>query len=198
MPKTKKYPVLLVHGYLGNGIIYWNVMTHRLQRDGFKCYTLTLPFFALGDIKISADALKKKVESIKSETGYGKVNLVGHSEGGLVCRYYIKFLEGKESVSNYVSLGTPHHGTYLACAGWLTTAGRQMFPDSDFLKELNAGEETVGNVKYTSIYSMTDEAVIPQTSSSLKGAENKAVALCGHLGLLIHPLVYRWTKEALV
>ena len=194
MPKN---PVLLVHGYLGNGVIYWNVMTYRLRRDGFRCYTLTLPLFAMGDIRVSAEAVKKKVEDIKAETGCRKVNLVGHSVGGLICRYYIKFLEGVNNVSNYVSLGTPHHGTYLGYAGWLTTAGRQMVPGSDFLKELNAGEETIGNVKYTSIYSLTDEAVIPQTNSFLEGAENKVVALCGHLGLLVHPLAYRWTKEAL-
>jgi triacylglycerol lipase len=74
---------------------------------------------------------------------------------------------------------------------------RQISPGSRFLAELNAEDETPGDIRYTSIYSMTDECCVPFTSCILKGARNKMLFLCGHIGLLVNRKAYRWLKEGI-
>ena len=46
-----------------------------------------------------------------------KINLVGHSMGGVVCRYYIENLYHDNHVDKMISIGTPHWGTGWAAAG---------------------------------------------------------------------------------
>ena len=42
-----------------------------------------------------------------SQTGASQLDVIGHSEGGLELRYYVKNLGGGSQVARYVSLGTP-------------------------------------------------------------------------------------------
>jgi pimeloyl-ACP methyl ester carboxylesterase len=201
MPKTTKmktYPVLLVPGTSGIAYPYWDKMMWRLAWDRFHAYAMNLPLFAVGDIKLSAEAVQKEVDRILYETGANKINLVGHSMGGYIIRYYIKYLGGINKVHNCVTLGTPHHGTYSAYLAYFFSAMKQIVPGSEFLAELNGDNETPGDINYTSLYSMTDECCVPQTSCYLEGADNKYVLLCGHLGLLLDYRIYKWTREALL
>ena len=112
-------------------------------------------------------------------TGATKVDLVGHSEGGLVSRYYLKYLGGTAKVGRYVSLGTPQHGTALANLGTFflnclsIVACQQMAAGSAFLGTLNAGDDTPGSVAYTAIFTAEDELVRPVWNASLDdGATN--------------------------
>jgi len=55
------------------------------------------------------DSLKDKIEKIKLQTGAQKVNIIAHSMGGLVAKYYIKHY-GSDSVNKFIDIGTPHLG----------------------------------------------------------------------------------------
>jgi len=54
-------------------------------------------------------SLAEKVEEIKNQTGAEKVNIIAHSMGGLVAKYYIKHY-GSNSVNKFVDIATPHLG----------------------------------------------------------------------------------------
>src|SRR6266545_1488371 len=86
--------------------------------------------------------------------------------GGLSARYYVKFLKPKV-VDTYVSLGTPQYGIVAACLlpSWF---GGQMCPSSSFVRSLNKGDDTPGNVFWTTIFSESD-GVVPTSSSRLDG-----------------------------
>ena len=73
-----------------------------------------------------------------------------------------------------------------------------MRPGSDFLKDLNNGNPIRGTIKYTSIWTKTDEIVVPPKSSLLEGSkEMPAINFVGHLLILWAPKTYQEIKEAL-
>lgn len=171
-------PVILVHGWNGSASSMATLKS-RFEAQGRQAFSLTLP----GQNNITnADAISTLVNSVKAQTGATQVDLVSHSMGGLSTRYYIKRLNGGANVSEYVSLGSPQYGISLACF-LFTSSGGQMCPWSSFLKDLNSGDDTVGSMLYTTIYSTNDE-LVPNSSSRLDGgACFKQVSGPDHSGL---------------
>ena len=115
-------------------------------------------------------------------TGARKVDLVGHSQGGMMPRYYLRFLGGAKTVHTLVGLSSSNHGTtldgiftlgaYFPGASGLfgsCPACEQQQAGSPFLTDLNAGGDTVGGVHYTVIQSRNDEVVTPYDSAFLSG-----------------------------
>jgi hypothetical protein len=107
-------------------------------------------------------------------------------------------------------MSSPEHGS-LAAAGACAAASCapavwQQVPGSAFLKALNGGDETPGDVSYTSIYSLTDEVVPelpPPSTSVIEGARNVAIQdLCpgrpvNHVGMLTDPVAHALVLDAL-
>ncbi|HZA39592.1 MAG TPA: alpha/beta fold hydrolase [Actinomycetota bacterium] len=192
---TGRVPVILVHGYGGAGESM-SELAGALQANGREVVTIDLPERGEGDIDDSARALADAVASTRA----AQVDLVGHSAGGVVIRAYLKNLGGAERTRRAVTTGSPHHGTTIADAA--ASAGPEACVDacaqlgrgSDFLAALNAGDETPGDVLYTSIWTSLDQTVTPPNSAVLSGADNILVqhvcpqARLGHGDLSSDPL----------
>jgi len=73
-----------------------------------------------GDITQSAAELASFVTQVLAATGASKVDLVGHSQGGMMPRYYLKFLGGAPKVQTLVGLAPSNHGTTLDGLATLT------------------------------------------------------------------------------
>lgn len=195
-------PVVLVHGYGGSIVgdvssyINWLYIYEKLQSEGFDVRRISLSDAGLQDVKVSAAELSSFVDNVLAETGAAKVDIVCHSEGGLVARYYTKNLGGAAKVDDLVTISTPHRGTTVASIG-PGEAARQMEVGSDFLKELNAGETLPGDVEYTAIFSHGDEIVVPGRNGFFDGAININYVVFGHAGILFHPDPYQVMKTAL-
>ncbi|MEU1689562.1 alpha/beta fold hydrolase [Micromonospora sp. NPDC005707] len=204
-------PVIVVGGLIGISIAYEPIAA-RLRADGYRVSIYQLPNLGFGDIRESARALSSYVDQVRSATGAAKVDLVTHSEGGLVSRWYVKFLGGAAKVDQYVSLGSPQQGTYVAniinflglgsCAG--IVACQQMSIGSSFLADLNGGDDTPGAVRWTTVRTWQDELVRPVDNASLAdGATNVLVqAWCplrivGHLGLVLDGTTYSVVRQVL-
>ena len=85
-------------------------------------------------------------------------------------RYFIKNLGGAGVVDDLVGLAPSNHGTanpLAPIAGSSCPACRQQVTGSAFLRDLNAGDETSGDVSYTQVVTRYDEVVIPYTSGFL-------------------------------
>ena len=170
--------VVLVHGYLCNAGA-WAWIARYLIARGHAVHTVTLePLFA--HIEDYVTPLARKVEEIAGERG--RVILVGHSMGGLVCRAYARRFGGAR-IARIVTLGTPHHGSALAPIGHGTNA-RDMRPMGEWLRGLARSGQAGLPAPITSIYSCHDNFVAPQASSVLDGARNVPLAGIGHLSLL--------------
>lgn len=191
VPISGGRPVVLVPGYL-DASWYFKLIENRVH--GLKRSTHMLPLFPnISDITGAAKRLRAHVEKVKQDTGYDQVDIIAHSEGGLIARQFVKFEGGAAQVGRFVSLAVPHHGTILGYLG----PGRgadQMQPGSDFLKALNDPDESHGDITYTSIRGNLDEIIVPHASMIQAGATNVEVSWIEHASILTSARV--WTHIA--
>ncbi|MFI7502001.1 esterase/lipase family protein [Streptomyces sp. NPDC049687] len=185
------HPVVLVHGTFGNSIDNWLSLAPYLKDRGYCVYSLDygrLPgvplFHGLGPIDESAGQLSAFVDKVLSATGAAEADLVGHSQGGMMPRYYLKFLGGAAKVNALVGIAPDNHGTtlggltnllpYFPGAEDLLSAATPGLADqiagSAFLTRLNAGGDTVPGVRYTVIATRYDEVATPWRSQYLSGS----------------------------
>lgn len=113
-------PVVLVHGTFGNSIDNWLVLAPYLVNRGYCVYSLDygqLPgvpvFNGLGPVDKSAGQLASFVDKVLAATGADKADLVGHSQGGMMPNYYLKFLGGAARVNALIGIAPDNHGTTL-------------------------------------------------------------------------------------
>ena len=173
-------PVIIVNG-TGGPAFYYEALKARLEAHGYRAWIFQLTNLGFGDIRNTSKDLARFVAAVRAQTGAAKVDLVGHSQGGLVSRQYIKFDGGTATVDSAIMFGSPNHGTLLANLAELFGGGdclriiacQQMAAGSSFLDTLNAGDDTPGPSVYTSLYTIYDEIVVPYTTSMLAdGATN--------------------------
>ena len=150
------YPVVLVHGTFGNMTDSWQALSPLLANNGYCVFALDYggspgnQIQATGDIPTSAAQLGAFVDRVLQATGATKVDVVGHSQGGMMPRWYIKFLGGDQTVHALVGLAPSNHGTTFnglaslarafpggpAAFAGLCQACEQQFVGSSFLAEL--------------------------------------------------------------
>jgi triacylglycerol esterase/lipase EstA (alpha/beta hydrolase family) len=189
------YPVILVHGTVENMSDNWQAASPLLASRGYCVFAFnyggTSPdpdLQGTGDIPASAGELAAFVSKVLAATGAGKVDIVGHSQGGMMPRYYLKFLDGAPRVHTLVGLAPSNHGTTidgistlsqdLALAGArdlvlgaACVSCTEQETGSAFLAQLSSGGDTVPGVHYTVIETRYDEVVTPYTSAFLTGPD---------------------------
>jgi triacylglycerol esterase/lipase EstA (alpha/beta hydrolase family) len=184
-------PVVLVHGTFEDMADNWQALSPLLYDNGYCVFALnygsynssgSYGVYGTGPIATSAHQLAAFVKRVLRATGAKRVDIVGHSQGGMMPRYYLKFLGGASKVHALIGLAPSNHGTTLD--GLFTLAG--YFPGSSatltdcpacaeqeagsqFMTKLNSGGDTVAGVKYTVIESENDEVVTPYSSAFLTG-----------------------------
>lgn len=191
-------PVLLIHGFLGTrGSLF--PLEQRLVADGFNVVSFNLGLLNVRDIRTSALLIHRKVESILKQSGAHRIDIVGHSMGGLIGLYYIKRLGGHKLVRRMVMLGTPARGTWAALIGVATmglfsSSSWQLLPGSDFLTDLHQGP-LPNEVEFFTIAAERDW-LCPPAATQLEGAHGITVPL-GHSSLVVSEVVYRKVLWAL-
>jgi len=185
-------PVLIIHGFLGTrGSMY--LLERRLVDDGFVCVSFNLGTLNVRDIRRSAFLIHRKIERILAQTPSQKIDILGHSMGGLIGLYYVKKLGGHTRVRKLLMMGTPVRGTWAALAGVVTlglwsTSSWQLLPRSRFLDELAQGPMPPGVEVHT--IAAARDWVVPLATTRLAGANAMTVPL-GHSSLVVSEEVYR-------
>ena len=110
----KPLPVLLIHGYAEDAAI-WKKWEDMLRIDGIQFFTVTFKDSddKCGSAKQHAKELEKIVQDIKQQSGAQKLNIVGHSKGGLDARVFLDITDTKD-VANLIMIGTPNAGSPAA------------------------------------------------------------------------------------
>lgn len=222
----KPNPVVLVHGLGATASENWFAFAPYLAEQGYCVFATTYGkdtrYPGRGGFKPmeeSAAELAAFVDQVRTATGATKVDIVGHSEGALMPRYYLKFLGGAAKVDHFVGWAGPNHGTTFggfapfrtAFPGFDAGMGQacgscpQFMIGSDFLTKLNAGDETIGSVAYTVLATRYDELVTPIETSFLIGNHVTNILLqdenpstfADHAGMAADPTTFELTRAAL-
>ena len=177
-------PVLLVHGTGTTGHEQWDWNYGILLREtGHDVCIVTYPDRGYGDQQISAEYIARAVQRIHAESGR-RVDLIGHSQGASMPRWAIKWWPSvRDALDDVVLLAGPLHGTSIVGGGGSPPTGMppaffQFGPNSNFIQTINEGDETPGDIDYTTVYTRYDELVQPvepPTAALDLGLENPRV-----------------------
>lgn len=227
---THPRPVVLVNGTFANQHDNWATLAPLLWNEGYCVYTFNYggppllgTIYGTHDIAASAAELATFVDLVLSRTGAAQVDLVGHSQGGMMPRYYINYLGGAGKVHRLVALAPSNRGTMLfgltklidvfglrAIVGNVLTSTvcascNDQMQNSSLLQAVNANGGTVASVLYTVIATKYDEIVTPYASQFLSGGNVTnillqdlcALDLTGHIGIVFDPIALRLVLNAL-
>jgi pimeloyl-ACP methyl ester carboxylesterase len=174
-------PVVLVNGTFANMTDDWSYLGPTLANAGYCVYSTPLGgdphslIQTVGPVLDSVNQLASAVDQVRTATGASTVDLVGHSQGGLIAEYYTKFL-GAGKVSTLVGLSPTTHGTTLNGLGTLATffpgapeliaaggcaACADQLPNSMVVTRLNTGPVAQPGVRYTIIETLNEFVVTP-------------------------------------
>jgi hypothetical protein len=212
--------VVLVHATFADEGSNWVTLAPLLANAGYCVYafnygeTILSGLFGnidgLGHITQSAEELKTFVSKVLSQTKATQVDLVGHSQGGMMPNYYLKYLGGASKVNTFIGLAPSNHGTTLdglkeliddfpfaslTIGVFLEVIGAPALPEQEvgsaFEKKTFEGGDTVSGPRYVVIETTHDEVVTPYTNAFLSGANVTNVTIqnqcpkdpVGHIGM---------------
>ena len=190
-------PVVLVNGTFANAEDDFGALAPTLANAGYCVYTFSYGAPAsqfvqsIGHVPASAQTLASEVQQVLAQTGAAKVDLIGHSQGGLLAEYYAKVLGGARYVRDLIGLSPTTHGTTLDGLATLATAfpGAAAFlgaacpacadqeAGSAVVRQLDSGPIAQPGVSYTIIETLNEFVVTPVGSSFISepGVTNEYV-----------------------
>lgn len=185
---SQKRPILLIHGIFHNHSAFYG-LKKRLKRLGWgQVYTMNLSTYRKGIVELSEE-ISQRVNIILNTTKTPKVDIIAHSLGGIIARYYIQFLGGAEKIRHCVTLGTPHRGTLLSAIG-VGKSIKDLRYQRGIIKKLNS-KPLPKSVKFTSFWSPFDTLVLPPRNAKMKEnfitlgqVQNIKITQAGHAGFL--------------
>ncbi|HEY2060138.1 MAG TPA: alpha/beta fold hydrolase [Amycolatopsis sp.] len=211
------HPVVFLHGL---GATYYedlNFMQAAVAAKGYCTFSQTYgaypAFPVVGGLRPIADSaaeIKTFIGQVLAETGASKVDIVGHSEGGLQSLYVTKTQGIADKIGTVVAIAPPAHGTtfagltklaYLLGQGERDAVGQalstlgcpacdNLITGGSAITTLNNGPIAQPGVRYTIITSRADELVTPTDTAFVRepGVDNQYVQdTCpfdpvGHIG----------------
>jgi triacylglycerol lipase len=197
-------PVVLLHGLSATMGTNWAYHSPRIAAAGYCVFALTYgvdertadwPYSPGGVVRMEDSSLELKafIGRVLEATGARRVDLVGHSEGTVMPRYYLERRGGAAYVRRFVALTPLWRGTEVGGAALLRDLAAayglsdpaielvssfcgscpQFLRGSDYLNDLNADGEAVPGISHTNIVTVFDLLVVPYTSGiMLDGGTN--------------------------
>ncbi|MFF8094284.1 esterase/lipase family protein [Streptomyces sp. NPDC016675] len=199
LPAPASPPVVLLHGFIDNRSVFLLLRRSLTQHGRHQIESLNYSPLTC-DIRTAAELLGRHIEEICQRTGSERVDVVGHSLGGLIARYYVQRLGGDHRVRTLVTLGTPHTGTRVIPLANAHPIVRQMRPGSAVLEELTLPAPGC-RTRFVSFWSDLDRVMDPLETACLDHpdltVQNVRVSGIGHLALPVHPAVATGIRRAL-
>lgn len=227
--------MVLLHGLGSSMSQNWEYNAPRINAAGYCVFALTYgldessmgwPYRPGGVIAMeqSSRELKAFVRRVLAKTGARKVDLIGHSEGTVMPRYYLERRGGAAFVKRFVALTPLWRGSEVGGAAILRDAASvlglsdgaidafssfcascpQFLRGSEYLDDLNADGEKVPGIRHTNIVTRYDELVIPYTSGLMSdGGTNIVIQdICPanvseHIAVAADPVVTQLFLNAL-
>jgi triacylglycerol lipase len=187
-------PVVLVHGIDDTAALFRRMKPY-LEHEGLPVHSLNLvPNNGKADLAELARQLDSFVRV--NFTTDQAIDMIAFSMGGLVARYYLQRLGGIDRVRRFVTIATPHRGTWTAFLR-ANPGARDMRPGSRFLEDLNRDVEMLDRISFTSIWTPLDLMIVPANSSRVAAGRPIRVRTLAHPLLVRDPRVLRLVLKIL-
>lgn len=211
---AKRTPIMLVTGTGASGDEAYGIGKPALDKYGAPVCWVNFPHHTTADVQVSVQYLVYGLRIMARRAGR-KVAVFGISQGGLLPRVALTYWPSlRRKVSDVIAAAGTQHGTTTfslpECKRQgCTPAEFQQAAGSKFLKALNrrTHDESPGPTSWTTVRSVNDETVKPQTgphpSSSLKGATNVLIQhVCpgrnvSHIGTALDSVTFALIVDAI-
>ena len=188
-------PVVLVHGFRDSATSM-EPMRRWLTTRGWNASAIDL---FPSDGTATLEDLGKQLASYVNTSfpDDQRVDLVGFSMGGLVCRYYVQRLNGACRVDRLITISAPNQGTWLACLS-RKPGCLEMRPRSAFLTSLNQDSESLTRVQFTSIWTPLDLMIVPASSSQMPVGQGQRFLAPAHPLMILQAGCFRKIEDCLL
>jgi pimeloyl-ACP methyl ester carboxylesterase len=116
--ETTRFPIVLVHGWTGwdavGPLTYFYNVKDDLAGLGYPVHAVQLDPY--NHTNVRAGQLADQLDDILPTWRARKVDLIGHSQGGIDSRGVIGTYGYGDRVSAVITIGSPHRGTFIADA----------------------------------------------------------------------------------
>lgn len=187
-------PVVLTPGYLDDARkLSWLASTMR--RSGLHPVIISpQPSDASVGIDVLAEELAREIEQQLGPEQ--RFDFFGFSMGGLIGRYYLQRLGGDTRIRRLVTVATPHRGSWTARLVPARPALAQMYPESDFLQDLNQDLTLLAEHDFIAFWTPFDLSVTPAHHGYLPALPSARLYSPFHATLLRDPIVLREVVNA--
>ncbi len=171
--------IVFVHGFGATGPIF-EPMRLEVERR------LSLPTAHFTYSSASTfEEITRSLGAYLDRLAHGRrLDLVGHSLGGLLSRWYVQEMDGARHVERIVTLATPHAGTASARMA-IGPLRRVLLPGSLVLRRLSVGRERASRIAHTAFVAGADLMVTPpESAAAIDDASVRWFDELGHNGLL--------------
>ncbi|NBX68756.1 MAG: alpha/beta fold hydrolase [Proteobacteria bacterium] len=189
-----KLPVLFIHGIFHNRSTFaW--LKQRLYSKGFRHFKEVNLLTSIHPIPRLAEQVARESRLLVKKFQVPQIDIVAHSMGGMIARYFVQLLGGDGLVRNLITLGTPHRGTEWSKYSLIPHI-RELAPQSRTIELLNQCPPP----KYTRAVAVSgdlDIVIRPKDCTWWEGVRNIHLSRVGHAGLLFSKRVLEITLSHL-
>ncbi|KAF9137632.1 hypothetical protein BGX30_010025 [Mortierella sp. GBA39] len=221
-------PLLLVHGTILT-LDSWSTWAPLLIKEGYCVFGQTygkykdVPLLGgIAPIEDNAQEVADFANNVLTRMNATQLDYIGHSQGGILGRYWIKYLGGAGKINRMIGISPIQHGTTLDGITTFASALHllkpvqplldavapalyQMIVGSPFMQKLNAGGDTSPGVIHSNIATRYDEVVTPWETcyQDAPGVTNTLLqdlclfALNEHITIINSKIALRWALNQL-
>ncbi len=179
--------LVLVHGLWDTPQVF-SGLTNHLCRDDLVVFAPNLPHHG-GKVPLNTLAHDLDRLIIRRFGGKSQVEILGFSMGGLIARAWLQNLGGFLRASDFISVGSPHRGTFTAqlVPSFLFPGIADMKRDSDFISELNQSSHLLEQIKCRSYFCRWDLMACPGWEAVLPNGSHNLLPVLTHKDLISNP-----------
>ena len=191
-------PIVLIHGL-------WN--SSKIFKQFFKILdTHKIEYFAptlvhrLGMVSIEELAKSLNNEILNQFGLEREIDIVGFSMGGIVGRYWIQKFEGYKRTKKFISIGSPHNGTFTAqlVPKYPLKGISEMKINSKLLNELELENKLLENIECASFFTIWDLMVFPGWKAYLPSGKKYSLNVIKHKNLVRNPMAVNKIVEQII
>ena len=198
LSRKKRRPIVLIHGLWNSSEIFKQVFK-KLDEYKVEYFAPTL-IHNFGMISI-VELAKSLNNEINNQFGLEReIDIVGFSMGGIIGRYWIKKLEGYKRTKRFISIGSPHNGTFTAqlVPDFPLKGISEMKINSRLLNLLSLENELLESIECISFFTIWDLMVFPGWKAYLPLGNRISLNVLKHKNLVKNPIAVNKIVEQII